>query len=303
MIKKVNKEGGKVTSVDATDNTENKDFKKTLKLTWLCVDEEKSAPTPAVVIYYDHIASMPILDKDDDFKSFVDKDTKVEIEMIGDPELRNLKKGDVVQIQRRGYFICDVEYRTFNPAVGRARPVVLIAIPDGTPGSYGPPGKAQPATTKAPAKGGKKEAAKAKKPAAPASQPSQGSGGDDISAKVAAQGDKVRQLKADKAGKEQVQEAVKALLQLKEEYKAATGKDWQPASGGGAPAKSKSDKPSGGNGEEISAKVAAQGEKVRQLKADKAGKEQVHEAVKALLQLKEEYKAATGKDWQPASGG
>merc|ERR1711874_486007 len=87
-----------------------------------------------------------------------------------------------------------------------------------------------------------------------------------------------------------------------EEYKAATGKDWQPASGG-APAKSKNDKPSGGSGEDISAKVAAQGDKVRQLKADKAGKEQVQEAVKVLLQLKEEFKAATGKDWQPATAG
>jgi len=29
-----------------------------------------------------------VLDKDDDFKNFIGKDTKVEVEMLGDPELR-----------------------------------------------------------------------------------------------------------------------------------------------------------------------------------------------------------------------
>ena len=56
----------------------------------------------------------PVLDKDDDFKQFVGKDTKVEMEMLGDPELKNLKKGEMVQIQRRGFFICDSEYEPYN---------------------------------------------------------------------------------------------------------------------------------------------------------------------------------------------
>ena len=34
MIKKVNKKDGKVVSVDAEENTDNKDFKKTLKDKW-----------------------------------------------------------------------------------------------------------------------------------------------------------------------------------------------------------------------------------------------------------------------------
>ena len=47
-------------------------------------------------------------------------------------------------------------------------------------------------------------------------------------------------------------------------------------------------------------KIKAQGDKVRQLKTDKADKAEIDAAVKSLLELKAEYKAATGKDWKPA---
>jgi bifunctional glutamyl/prolyl-tRNA synthetase len=115
LVKAVNRgPDGKVTSVEAEDNTDNKDFKKTLKLTWLCADEARCPLTPVVQVYYDHIISKAILDKDDDFKQFVGKDTKLEVEMLGDPELKSLKKGDIVQVQRRGFFICDSEYEPYS---------------------------------------------------------------------------------------------------------------------------------------------------------------------------------------------
>ena len=30
--------------------------------------------------------------------------------MVGDPAMASLKKGDIIQLQRRGYFICDQSY-------------------------------------------------------------------------------------------------------------------------------------------------------------------------------------------------
>nr|1D2D_A Chain A, TRNA SYNTHETASE [Cricetulus griseus]1R1B_A Chain A, TRNA SYNTHETASE [Cricetulus griseus] len=46
-------------------------------------------------------------------------------------------------------------------------------------------------------------------------------------------------------------------------------------------------------------KIAAQGEVVRKLKAEKAPKAKVTEAVECLLSLKAEYKEKTGKEYVP----
>lgn len=105
-------------------------------------------------------------------------------------------------------------------------------------------------------------------------------------AAIVAQGNKVRELKAKKAEKSTIDEAVKLLLQLKADYKAATGQEWKPAAA--AP-----------NDADILSKIAAQGEKVRELKAKKAEKSVVDGEVKVLLQLKADYKALTGQEWKP----
>ena len=244
-----------------------------------------------------------VLDKNDDFKDFIGKDTKVEVEMLGDPELRKLKKGDVVQIQRRGYFIVDSPYKDPSPNSCKAASIRLIAIPDGTPASYGVPGKPvaapQPAAQPA-AKGGQKKAEAPAKPKVESKPAPVAASGDELNESIAAQGDKVRQLKTDKADKAAIDAAVAALLDLKAKYKAATGKDWKP--GQAAPAAkpaAASTASAGSNGDQLNAEIAAQGDKVRQLKTDKADKPTVDAAVAKLLELKAAYKAATGKDWKP----
>ncbi len=118
-----------------------------------------------------------------------------------------------------------------------------------------------------------------------------------LAGQIQAQGEKVRSLKEAKADKAAVGAEVKTLLDLKASYKAAAGKDWTPEAAklAAAPAVNGN----GGGGAASHAKVAAQGDLVRKLKAEKAAKADIDEAVKTLLGLKQEYKAATGQDWKP----
>jgi len=55
----------------------------------------------------------------------VNPHSRKESTAIGDPNLRLLNVGDRIQLERRGYFICDVPY------VRPGKPIVLINIPDG----------------------------------------------------------------------------------------------------------------------------------------------------------------------------
>jgi bifunctional glutamyl/prolyl-tRNA synthetase len=73
---------------------------------------------------------------------------------------------------------------------------------------------------------------------------------------------------------DQVDAAVKALLALKAEYKAATGKDWKPgASPAAAPVQAKAAAPSSAaSAADINAQITEQGNIVRDLKSQKATK-------------------------------
>ncbi|XP_047034178.1 bifunctional glutamate/proline--tRNA ligase isoform X1 [Helicoverpa zea] len=279
MIDKIHKAAdGTVTSIDATPNLDNKDYKKTLKLTWLA-DSPKSPTVEVYCVYFDHIISKPLLGKDEDFKQYIGHQTRWEIPMLGEPELLKLKVGDVIQLQRRGFFRVDVAAAPVSPHTSTATPLVLFHVPDGHTKEM--PGQPKPAPASA-----------AKQPAAAAPVASSAS---DLNDQITKQGDLVRSLKAAKADKAKVDEAVKALLELKAKYKAATGQDWKP---GAAPAPASA--PSG-DAASLDQQITKQGDLVRSLKAAKAEKAKVDEAVKALLDLKAKYKAATGQDWKPGT--
>ena len=67
------------------------DYKKTQKITWLtdvegAIDSSQGALIPAVCVQYDHIITKGVLDKDEDFKSYINTDSKVEC--CGHAEIR-----------------------------------------------------------------------------------------------------------------------------------------------------------------------------------------------------------------------
>lgn len=284
LIKKINRQNGKITSIEADPNLENKDYKKTLKITWLA-DTERAKFIPTYCVYFDHIISKPLLGKDEDFKQFIGHETRKEIQMLGDPELRKLKKGDIIQLQRKGFFKVDVAYEPASPFTCREQPVVLFYIPDGhtKESPFGNVSQAAPASKE-------KAAPQPKKAPLPLSSAT------NLNSQIAKQGDLVRNLKAQKAAKSEIENAVKDLLALKAQYKQVTGEDWKPGSTPIAVTNGPSI-----NAEQLSAKVQGQADKVRKLKGEKADKPTVDAAVKQLLALKAEYKQAVGKDWVAGS--
>lgn len=74
-------ENGKIVNVEAEPNLGNKDYKKTLKLTWLA-HTEKAPFTPAYCVYFDHIINKPLLGKDEDFKQFIGHQTRVKLQIL-----------------------------------------------------------------------------------------------------------------------------------------------------------------------------------------------------------------------------
>lgn len=63
-------------SIDTKLNLENKDFKKTTKITWLA--ETPCAPLiPTVCVNYEHLITKPVLGKDEDFKQYINRNSKV----------------------------------------------------------------------------------------------------------------------------------------------------------------------------------------------------------------------------------
>ncbi|XP_034427470.1 bifunctional glutamate/proline--tRNA ligase isoform X2 [Hippoglossus hippoglossus] len=302
IITKINKAAdGKVVSMEARLNLDNKDYKKTTKITWLA--ETSSAPLlPTICINYLPLITKAVITKEDDFKEYINKNSKLEEKMLGDPCLKNLKKGDIIQLQRRGFYICDQPYEPVSPNSCKESPCVLLYIPDGhtkempTAGSKDK-GKSQTSskTPATPTKAASKSAPAPAPKSAPA--PASASAGDLLSS-IVAQGEAVRQLKTAKAPKTDVDKAVQQLLSLKAQFKEQTGMDYKP---GMAPPTSAPTPPTSSSDPTSCpfTRVTQQGELVRKLKAEQAPKDQVDVAVKQLLALKAEFKKMTGQDYRP----
>ncbi|KAM7026727.1 bifunctional glutamate/proline--tRNA ligase isoform 3-T3 [Passerculus sandwichensis] len=305
IITKLNRNSsGKIVSINAKLNLDNKDFKKTTKITWLA--ETPRAPLiPTVCVNYEHLITKPVLGKDEDFKQYINRNSKQEELMLGDPCLKELKKGDIIQLQRRGFYICDQPYEPVSPYSCKDAPCILIYIPDGHTKEMPTSGSKE----KTKAETAKKEASSAVKgKSAPAvghtSTPACAESSEGhliIYNKVAAQGDVVRDLKAKKAAKEDIDKAVKQLLALKAEYKEKTGQEYKPGNPpvSGTAQSSKPETSGTLDSKALYDKVAEQGEVVRKLKAEKASKDQIDQAVKLLLSLKADYKEKTGQEYKP----
>lgn len=74
--------------------------------------------------------------------------------MLGEIELERVVKGEIIQLQRKGFFRCDVPYASASPHSSREQPLILFHVPDGhatsptsAPSTVSPTTKSVQATT------------------------------------------------------------------------------------------------------------------------------------------------------------
>lgn len=280
---------GLVTAIKAKLDLDNKDFKKTLKVTWL----EETTKIPAMLVYFDNIIKKPVLGKDDDFKEFLNRDSKMVIEAFVDGDLSTLPKGRIIQIQRKGFFICDRSYDMSTiDCSSKPGPIHLISIPDGSTDLNIFPKRVQDWK--------KKNIWVEPPPVQTLKNNNNASSLVELDSFIRKQGDVVRQLKQTKASKEQIKIEVDKLLLFKSQFKQQSGSDWnadwKPKSADNNPMASSGDDSSSVG--DLDNKIRQQGDLVRKLKSEKADKKQIDEQVQLLLKLKAEFKQVTDSDWK-----
>lgn len=98
------------------------DFKKTKhKLTWLADTEDYVSVD---LVDFDHLISKDRLEEDESFEDFLTPQTEFHTPAIADLNVKELKTGDIIQFERKGY------YRLDAPAKD-GKPYVFFTIPDG----------------------------------------------------------------------------------------------------------------------------------------------------------------------------
>jgi len=80
--------------------------------------------TDVVLVDYSHLLTKKKLEDNDDIADYVNKESKKEYMAYGDPNLKLLQKGDIIQLERRGFYICD-------QSLVKPKSLQLFFIPDG----------------------------------------------------------------------------------------------------------------------------------------------------------------------------
>ncbi|KAI8979611.1 tRNA synthetases class I, catalytic domain-containing protein [Mycotypha africana] len=122
FVRKITKDGqGQITGIDLELHLEG-DFKKTKKkLTWLAKDEDA---TEILLLDYDYLITKKKVEDGDDVKDLVTPVSEFKFSAIADGNTKSLKEGDIIQFERKGYFILDAPATATEPAH-------FIRIPDG----------------------------------------------------------------------------------------------------------------------------------------------------------------------------
>jgi glutamyl-tRNA synthetase len=145
---------GTVTAIEMVLNLEG-DFRKTKKkITWLAQPTAEYPLVDVTLLDYDYLITKKKLEEGDELGDFVSPVTEFRSEGYADANVKELKKGDIIQFERKGYYIFDG-----TTGEGDAQRLEFIRIPDGKQASLA--SKHVPSETPTPkvkpAKGGGKK--------------------------------------------------------------------------------------------------------------------------------------------------
>ena len=82
------------------------DFKKTSKkVTWLA--HIPSEPlVPVTLIEYDYLITKKKLEESDSLDEVLNRKNEYRVAALASPEVKDLKKWDIIQFERKGFYIC-----------------------------------------------------------------------------------------------------------------------------------------------------------------------------------------------------
>ena len=95
------------------------------KITWLASEGQKLVPVE--LVDFDFLITKDTLEEDDNVEDFLNPRTEFRNEAFADENVAELKKDDVIQMERIGYFKVDRAFQNWQPAI-------LFAIPTGKTG-------------------------------------------------------------------------------------------------------------------------------------------------------------------------
>ena len=79
----------------------------------------------AELVDYEHLLTQDKVEEGDELEEILTPKTEFVYSASGEAALRGVAKGQIIQVERRGYYICD------TPFMRAADPVRLLFIPDG----------------------------------------------------------------------------------------------------------------------------------------------------------------------------
>lgn len=99
------------------------DFKTTeKKITWLA---DLPYLIDAELVDFDYLIIKDKLEEEDRLEDFLTPCTEFHLKIKVDDNFLNLSKSDIIQLERKGYFICD------QPCDNKGKGLVLFRVPDG----------------------------------------------------------------------------------------------------------------------------------------------------------------------------